>query len=266
MGTIEEDGFLSEDIQTWIEKHHDYNCQIFNLCKKINKLAQNLLLSLEPEKTNGQKILASILFSRVISHFQGIYILAERGMVAESRSLLRGMLDATFSVVALSKNENLVCEFVNDDLWQRMKCLNSFCNLPKDIKKRHRVRSSKLKTLVESIQKEIDEKNIKPLTSEYLAQKADMLGHYNTLFVILSSSIHSRARDMTQYLGEGEIDDLEALKWGPDVKGLDNILLSACDCIFISARNITNLFNIQNLHESFQENWVLYEKLLGNTA
>lgn len=266
MGTIEEDGFLSEDIQTWIEKHHSENDPIFNLCTRINKLGQKLLLSLEPEKSDGQKILAAVLFSRVISHFQGIYILTERGMVAEARSLLRGMLDATFATVALAKNEDLVPEFVNDDLWQRLKCLNSFGNLPKQIKKRHRMGNNKLKKLAEAIQKEIDEKNIKPLKSEYLAQKADMLGHYNTLFVILSSSIHSRVRDMEQYLGEGEFDELEALKWGPDVDGLDSILLPACDCIFIAARNITKLFDIQYLHDSFQENWYVYEKLLGNTA
>jgi len=213
MGTIEEDGFLSEDIQEWIGKHRRENKDIFNLCSDLNTLCQKLLLSLKPKKDDSQKVIVTILFIRILSHFQGINILTERGMLAEARSLLRGMLDATFAAVALAKHQELVTEFVNDDHWQRLKCLNSFGNLPKKIKKRHRVGQNKLKELKESIQKEIDDKEIKPLTSEYLARKADLLFYYNTLYVILSSSIHSRIRDMDQYFDEGDINEQEALSF-----------------------------------------------------
>jgi len=263
MGSINEKGFLSEEIQAWIDKHRGDYREWFALSESISSLGQKLMLLVKPPVDDGQKVLVTMLFSRILSHFQGIVLLTERGMVAEARSLLRGMLDATFAEIALSKHKNLVEAFVNDDFYQRIKCLNSFMALPKKIKKKHRIGNAKLKELAEDIQKEIDKKQIKPLTTEFLAQKAEMLGHYNTLFVLLSSSTHSRVKDLEQYLGDKDVTGLDTLRWGPDVTNLDEILMPACDLLFIAARAVSNLFNGFELDKEFQDHWNLYEKLIG---
>lgn len=266
MNSINEKGFLSEDIQHWIEKHRKDYSEWFCLSENISSISQRFLLSLKPPVGDGQKVISTILFSRILSHFQGVILLTERGMVTEARSLLRGMLDATFACVALSKHESLVEEFVNDDLWQRLKCLNSFRALPKAIKKQHRIGNTKLIKQAENLQKEIDEKQIKPLTTEYLAQKAEMLSHYNTLFVLLSSSTHSRVRDLEQHLGNEAIDKFDTLFWGPDVSGLNEVLFPACELLFIAAKGISNLFIGSEFDKEFQEQWEKYEKLIKNAA
>lgn len=263
MKSIDEKGFLSKEIQNWIDKHRNEHKEWFSLIENINILAQKLMLSLEPLTDDGQKVIVTILFARILSHFQGVVLLAERGMVPESRSLLRGMLDATFAEVALSKHKNLVQVFVDDDLWQRIKCMNSFMALPKTIKKHHRIGNTKLKNQVNEIQKEIDEKNIKPLTTEFLAQKAEMLPYYNTLFVMLCSSTHSRARDLEQYLVDKESSEIESLRWGPDAANIEDILQPACDLLFIAARGISNLFNGSELDDEFQEQSDIYQELIG---
>jgi hypothetical protein len=266
MSSINKKGFLSDDIHHWIEKHRKHYNDWFSLSENVSSISQKFLLSLKPPSDDGQKVISTILFSRILSHFQGIVLLTERGMATEARSLLRGMLDATFACVALSKHKSLVEEFVNDDLWQRLKSINNFRALPKAIKKKHRIGNAKLKKLAEDLQQEIDEKQIKPLTTEYLAQKAEMLSHYNTLFVLLSSSTHSRVRDLEQHLGDEKIDKLNTLLWGPDVSGLNEILFPACELLFIAAKGISNLFNGSEFDKEFQEQWEKYEKLIGNSA
>jgi hypothetical protein len=265
MDSINERGFLSGEIKAWIDKHRGDYREWFHLSESISALGQKLMLSLNPPIDDNQKLLVSILFTRIVSHFQGVVLLIERGMVAEARSLLRGMLDATFAEVALSKNEDMVKAFIDDDFYQRLKCLNSFMALPRNIKKRHRVGNARLKKIVEGIKKKIDEDQIKPLTTEFLAQKAGMLGHYNTLFVLLSSSTHSRVMDLQQYLGEEDAVDLDDLLWGPDVKELDEILHPACELVFISARAVSNLYKGSALDTKFQEQWSVFEKLYGTS-
>ena len=264
MGSIEEKGFISEKIQPWIKKHREEYQEWFRLSENINSLGQKLMLSHEPPVDDGQKTIVMILFSRILSHFQGIVLLTERGMVAEASSLLRGMLDATFSIVASSKDKEIAKAFVYDDFFQRMKNLRSIIALPKETKKKLRVKNKNLEKQIEEIQKEIDNKQIKPMTSEFLAQKAGMLGYYNTYFVLFSSSIHSRVRDLEEkffYDEEGERPN--RLRWGPDVTDLDDILEPACDILFKAAHAVLRLFQDSKLDEQFQYQWILYEKLIG---
>jgi len=266
MKSIDEKGFLSKKILNWIDKHRREYHEWFSLIDNINILGQRLMLSLEPPSGDGQRVIVTILFARILSHFQGVVILAERGMVAEARSILRGMLDATFAGVALSKHKNLLQMFIDDDLYQRIKGMNSIIALPKNIKKKHRIGNTKLKKQIAEIQKEIDGKNIKPLTTEFLAQKAGMLPYYNSLFVMLSSSTHSRARDLEQYLADNDYSDIEALHWGPDVSDLNYVLQPACELLFKAARAVSDLFNGSELDEKFQKQWDIYNELITSKA
>jgi hypothetical protein len=267
MGTIEKIGFLSGDIGTWIEKHRQENKEYFDLSEGLNELSQSLMLQLEPKKDKEQEVIVSLLYCRVISHFQGVIILAERGMTSEARSIIRGLLDAVFACCALAKNQELVKDFINDDLCQRLKIVNSFMSLPKDVKRRHKTSNSKLKALAKEIQQEIDEKSVKPLTSEFLAQKAGMQGHYHTMFSLLSSSTHSRARDLERYFQDADGNKIpDEIIWGPDVSDVDNTLYQACECIFISTRVVLDLFKIENYEIQIGSLWEKYNKIGGVNA
>ena len=261
MSTIEESGFLSEQIQSWIIKHRTENKEWFELSDGLNIFSQKLMLALAPSKDDEPKLLTTLLFSRVLSHFQGTLLLTERGMIAEARSLLRGMLDATFALVALCKHPDLIKDFVNDDVYQRLKLVNCCKSLPKKTKRTIRATNRQLNNLENELKNEIEKKKIKPLTSEFLAQKAGMLGFYNTLFVMLSASTHSRARDMERHLVIGTNDALEELKWGPDVKHLDEIISAACECQFNATRSVAECFG-RKLGNEFDNVWDKYNRLV----
>jgi hypothetical protein len=260
--TLAEVGFLSPQISTWIQKHRSENRDWFGLCEELNRLAQTGMLDLEPRKTDEQQLLVVLLLSRVISHFQAIILLAERGMVVESRSLLRGMLDASFALVALAKHVELLKAFVHDDLHQRLKLVNSMMSLPRTIKKRHGTGTKKLQKLAADINAEIEKEGAKPLTSEYLAQKAGMTAHYNTLFILLSSSTHSRVRDMERHLELDAEKNIEGLMWGPDVKDVDSLLIPAIENLFICVRAANDLFDYRKADDGLEASWKRYNELM----
>jgi hypothetical protein len=183
-------------------------------------------------------------------------------MVVESRSLLRGMLDATFALVALAKHADLLTAFVHDDLHQRLKLVNSMMSLPRTIKKRHGTGAKKLQKLADEITAEIEKEKAKPLTSEYLAQKSGMTAHYNTLFVLLSSSTHSRVRDMERHLELDDEKNIEGLMWGPDVKDVDSVLIPAIENLFICVRAVNDLFAYRKADEALETNWKTYNELM----
>ena len=263
MASIQESGFLSPAIAHWITKHRKEHTAWFTLADTLNRLAQRLMLSAAPPKGNLQKLLVALLFARVLSHFQGVILLVERGMTTEGRSLLRGMLDAVFAVVALSKDGGLVDAFVDDDTVQRYKLVQSFRALPKEIRKLHRLGDDKLEELANTLKKDIDERDIKPLRSEFLAQKAGMLGHYQTLFVLLSSSTHSRARDLERQVEVGPDQNVTELIWGPDVHDIDDVLMPTCECLFIAARALADLYGNHEQDAELEGTWKTYESLIG---
>lgn len=266
MESLDDSGYLSPSITEWIGKHRASNFAWFDLVERVNRVCQRLMLSLEPPTSDEQRVYVAILFSRVLSHCQGLVLLSERGMVTETQSLLRSMLEVTFATVAIAKHSNVAAEYRLDDLHQRKKCIESFKQLPLELRQFHRLDTVDLEKLSDDLKREIDTKKVKRLTTEYLAQKADMLNHYKTLYVLLSGSTHARIADVVRALEVDEQSEIQGLKWGPDVDGISDLLGPVCDWLFISARNVSTLFANDKYDKELQDCWEEYESLWNSRS
>lgn len=95
--SIDKYGFLSPDMANWKKKHRADNATWFSFAEKLNSTGQNILggLSIVNEE-NGKNndLLTMLLFTRVLSNFQGTVLMAEHGMVVEARSLARNCLES----------------------------------------------------------------------------------------------------------------------------------------------------------------------------
>ena len=88
MSSLNEAGFLSTEIHGWIQKHRKANEKWFSLSERCSSLGQQVLLSLKINNNDLQQILVSLWFNRLLSHFQAIILLMERGMLYEAQILL----------------------------------------------------------------------------------------------------------------------------------------------------------------------------------
>jgi len=252
MSSLREAGFLSAEINEWIQKHRKENTKWFSLSDRCSKLGQQILLSLKMNNNDLQRILVALWFNRLLSHFQAIVLLTERGMLYEAQILLRTLVEVSFSLIAVAEHQEICQEFLQDDKVQQLKALNTYMNLPKRLRTQDEQQPD-ISNLIGTLKSEIYSKKYKELKTEYIAQRAGMTDYYNTIYGSLCSTVHSRIRDLESHLLLNEGDEVKQLNWGPDVSRLDTVLLTANETLIISMKKVLLLFDLNEFADEFNE-------------
>lgn len=245
MTGIDESGFLSDQIVDWTIKHRKVNAEYFNLCEDINKFCQKMMLSLEVHNEYLPEILVASLLARALSNFQGMILLAERGMINECKTLLRCLLEGAFAAVAIEKDTNFAIELVNNDSFQVRRALRAYLKRKYLCLEDKKLAEEKL----DAIEQNIKEQNIKEIKIRKIADKAGLLGLYNTAYRVLSGTIHASVRDLQQYLKINEKEKIIGLLWGPVIDDIDFVLLMGVESILHIVESIFQIFSIEDRKE-----------------
>ncbi len=251
MPTLNDGGFLSAEIAAWVDVHRNENEKWFSLSEKSNLLGQRVLLELKFDNNDFEKILLALWFSRALSHFQAVVLLMERGMLFEAQIILRTLVEVSFSLIALAEHPGIEQEFLIDDKVQQLKSLNTYMNLPKRLRSRSTKQNKKIKDLIEKLKHEISKENHKELKTEYIAQKANMSEYYNSIYANLCSTVHSRIRDLESHLLLNENEEIEQLNWGPDISGLESVMVAANELLILCTKRILEKFDLSKFAEEF---------------
>ena len=243
MSSINDEGFLSKDINDWIKKYHSDYKDIFKLAFDLNRFAQKLMFMIDVH-TDSQELLLSLFYLRALSTYQSIIILAERGLISESRVLCRNLIEIMFALVACAKHKDISEMYILNNVKDSLKSLNKF----KSSKKLMDLLSSKINFSgrEKELKEQIDEKNIKQLSTEELSKKAELHDHYLTVYNNLSQTAHVKIRDLEQHL------DLPStkFKWGPKVEGIDFVLLTTISELIIIIKTVIDFFSNQEMFEA----------------
>ena len=252
MSSMEKSGFLSEQISQWIEKHRGENRQWFKLCANINEFSHSTMFNMTIHNKHLPEIIVASLYARAMSNFQGIILMAERGMINEAKALLRCLLECMFAIVAIDKDKKIVNQFVLDDLLQRMDYLKAYKrNRGKGIPHHEGAPSmEEIDNLLKDIKNQIERNHVKKFTRRDLAEKAGMVTTYDSAYKLLSGTIHVNARDLEQYLDINEAGEIKRILWGPDVQEIDFILFTAAESMMSVLVAISRIFSI-----TYAESW-----------
>jgi Family of unknown function (DUF5677) len=263
MDTIDEVGFLSPQFEDWIKRHRFKHAEWFSLCERLNRFAQRFMLSFTAPRRDRRLVVAATVFSRIVSHFQAIILLAERGMILEARAVRRAALEATFIIGALLKDEKFIDDYAKDDEIRRKKSIKALVKQSdKELSELGVVRED-LQNQLQEIDSTLSKEGIRELTVRGIAQRAQMEGHYETLYQLLCRTVHTRVKDL-----EGDIVmDAEGwpdqICWGPaEPAAIEEMLYSACDIMFIALRAAIDLSTLSVDGSSFTALQSDYTKLL----
>jgi hypothetical protein len=264
MSSIKKSGFLSEQMSEWIAKNREKNSAWFKLCENINEFSHSTMLNIKIHNRYLPEVIVATLYARAMSNFQGIILMAERGMINEAKSLLRCFLECMFAIVAIEKDKTIVNQFVFDDFLQRKDGLKTI--------KRNKGAGTPLfagappmediDNQLLSIEKQIKKNNVIKLTKRALAEKAGMLTTYDTAYKILSGTIHVNARDLEQYLRINEAREIKSILWGPNVKEIDFILFNDAEAMLFILKAISHFFSLSFTDtDKWRLIWDTYDKL-----
>lgn len=257
MRSIEEAGFLSEQIKEWIEKYRKEYLSWFDLCEEINKFSYHTSFTIKVHNKYLPELIGATLNVRAMSCFQGVIIMAERGMMNEAKSLLRCLLEFMFAIVAIEKDRTTATQITLEDLHQRKDYLKAYKRYKKDeITHESNPSLGDIERLMQEIEDDIQKENIKKLTKRELAEKAGLVTFYDTAYKYLSSSIHVNVRDLEQYLSVNESKDIKEILWEPNVDEIELVLSTAAESMLYVLGAISKIFEL-----SYGKSW---EELSNN--
>ena len=272
MGNIDQEGFLSKDIDNF-EKHNlSKYAPLFNFYKELNSFCQEYSFKLSIPKSSIRKLLLAILYIRSLSTFQSVLILLSKGIINESKVLLRTQFEIVFQLVAIIKNEHYETNYLGQELIQRKKMLNKTNYWSEEIK--NKLAPQEISKMMEEVKSEIRNKKIKEISTKQFAQKAELNDSYNTAYAMLCLASHANVMDLKNHFIFGEKGIVESFKWGPSEEQMFNLMATSIENQLIILKNLEKEFEtksenkIENLsnrfYDLFREKKSMYEKSFTN--
>lgn len=142
------EGFLSADAP-WVSQTHERHAPWFALAGKLNRLAMSVLLR-EVPKVPAELYIAT-LYARAVEMFQGATLLAEPGMSAESRTLVRACAETAIALGCARRDKAFFEQFDEDHDKHRLSLANEILRLPESDPNVSAEQRADLRTLIAQI-------------------------------------------------------------------------------------------------------------------
>jgi len=256
--SIDENGYLDSDIAEWIQKHRKEHGKLFSVCDAINFLAQDNLYKLKIHSDNVQEVVVALLYIRSLSTYQTSILLIERGLVAEARITLRTLLEILFKLRAISKDRDVAHAYVYEDEMFRKKFINKFKLLSEEVKQAQG--NPKVDDLLQSITKNIGDKNIKERQTQWYAQRAGLDDYYNSVYSLFSSSVHVNARDLLELVLANETGQIKEILYGPaGAQDIDKLLATAGETQALILEDVSRTFDLKLDERILKERSTLHD-------
>jgi hypothetical protein len=237
--------YLGADPTSVIERVRSSAPGWFALSDDVAQFCSNLLPRISPNSRDGQRVLSAVLYRRILSTFEAVIVVAERGMHTEGMVLRRAMLEALFVLGAIWQQPDLVRTYVQNDQHRRR---DVYMNLRKTS------RESRERVSAWIADHELDEqiaeltkatKGVRYLSVEQFSQAALLHDLYLTDYSMLSAAAHHVARDLERQVTVDATDEIESVLWGPEEEPPSSLLFPATDQMLMATQVVGRLFKLE---------------------
>jgi hypothetical protein len=268
MDSFEKVGFLSGDLEGFKRKVKDVFPSHYEYLSSINRFSQGLQYRVEIHAHDLRELVSAILFARTLSTFQAFILISERGMIQQTKMLLRCMFESLFPLVAISKDKAFTKKFRDSDEYERKRALNKYLifhkrNNPSD------PMIPKVEKRISEIKEHIKKNQIKKVGVEDAARDAGLIDWYDTVYSLLSSTVHASVRSLEEALEVDNKRNITTLKNEPELKELGHLYTVALEAMQFAIIAMAEIFGIdvkdfiQDLSKKIKEFAVKLEAEVG---
>lgn len=218
MTLFETDGFLSDEISGWqgdFEKRYSTKLQ---LSTEVNRVAHQLIFSMEITSSELKDLLLSTLLARQVSTFQAFILLARKGLIDQAEMLVRALAESMFLVGAIRKDAGFAEKWVLSDEISRKR---SLVRLNDDRRRRGEPPDEAAAALIVELTKRIRDEDIEKISTERIAQLAGLESYYDTVYGFFSMAVHSSTRSLDKALQTDGDGNVTSIAYGPVIDGFD---------------------------------------------
>jgi hypothetical protein len=232
MTTLDTDGFLSPDIEGYVEECQARYKEWFQVVRSINQLSQSILHEVNIDPIDLQQYLAGLLYIRVLSHAQGAVLLIEHCMSTQAEVLCRASLEALFALLAVIEKRDTAHFLVKGDRHHQRDLLKATLKTYENISVEER---QKVCALLQGINEDLERDPSPKINTRCLAQWGGLIALYDSAYKFLSLPAHSNLRDLERQLSLDKDGNPTSISWGPNLDGLDHLLLIVADTLIRAA-------------------------------
>lgn len=234
MPDLSDQVFLSPMMSEVTAQIRNAHKKIFTLVDKINQLTNREILATEILNNDEQHLVVACLLHRALTTYQGVVVLVERGMPSEAKVLLRTQLEVMFQLVAITKDREVGRAYILQDEVHRKKFINKFKLLSDPVKAS--VGNPVLEDLLATIDQRIHDGDIRKCTTEWFAERAELLDFYHSAYSVFSRTVHAHVRDLETALIVDTQGKVTGFAYGPTDAGLEEIVLTAIESFLFSVQ------------------------------
>ena len=268
--SLNETGFLSPDIQNWIAKHRLDSADGFRIAEALNAAGVKTLYTSTPANNDNRQLALSLLFARTLSHYQAALILCERGAVLSAKALMRVILEATFTLVAIVEDPPFYDLWVNNDRKRRADLIQALLDLPADeiavpAEELEQLRQevSALKSAIKVDKKREVKTDKKAKFGAFdAARLAGMLDFYRLFYVPYSNVVHTSLGDLAHHVNVDPAGHIASLKWGPQTEEVDDLVDAAIQIFFPALECTLRTFLNSEMRKEFENLWAQHQQRL----
>lgn len=240
--SLDEQGFLSSDIEQYRERIRAKNQLSFKLVEALNRFCQQTKYRLVIHNRDGQQLFAGCLLVKLLNDVQAAVILFEKGLVSQGCSMLRVALESLIVLGKICESYEFVHAYVKVGEMDRLKLVRSIRDTStkvfEDIKPE--LTNEIIKKIEETIEGMESARNI-----EQWARDLRLHGLYVGAYRLYSQDVHSSPRALNEIFMTNEENEVIGFEWGPNEdEDLRAELLESARYLIHGLKFINKLFNL----------------------
>jgi hypothetical protein len=241
--SLDVQGFLSPEIEQHRTTIRDRHASHVGLFERINRYCQDKKYALTPNNRNGQEVLATCLYIKLLNDVQAVFILSERGLCSQARSMLRVSLDCLIVLGKTCKEHEFFREYIRHGEDSRLRLLNAIRKSPPN--RMVELREEITLTLLKSIKDFIG--GLGKRNAENWANDVGLSDMYLSTWRLFSGDVHSTPPVVDNYLMLNEEGEAISFVWGPDAEpDMTAEFLEAGRHLLVGTKFIAELFKLDS--------------------
>ncbi|WP_442783676.1 DUF5677 domain-containing protein [Collimonas fungivorans] len=266
--TFLKDGFLSNDLNDCIDQTRGKFKDWFALVDALNKEIVRSLMNLKSIEGNVQQFAADLLFRRSIQSFQGAILLAERGMISESRTLVRNCVETAITLAAVAKDGTFVSKQLVD---AHQKHYLTFANVmienPDAMKAMAPVTSESLRQVKRSVEEHYPNGKPKDTPLAEIAASVGLSDFYDSIYRAISGdAAHPTINALMRHTLQDSAGEILRLRFEPVTEDLDNTLAIAITSLLLTLKSMYNIFMVPEFKRILEEYLAKWQSIANQTS
>jgi hypothetical protein len=238
----------------------------FTYADDLNRLGLDMLQDLAVADDDNQRVTITALFVRAHHSFQAALVLAEMGLLADSRVVLRSAVEGAVATICLANDLKFLDQLIDAHYHYQRKTARLVLSNPNYASTYTPEQIAQMQGTVAKVDA-IDETRIKKLSDINWANVA--LKHcpdlYNLLYRTLSTDgTHTNIHSIHRYMIYDRAGKFAGFKVGPDIDGMIDTLKAACLMFLWAAEPFARAFPRDGLEDRIRAQLQRFDTLPQN--